>query len=93
MALERNGDFFFVMVGAYLLAKPRAIYYWCFIPFLINAMVNTSITGTFVTLDDLIPWSNYVCMHTWYHFFEEVPLEVIQYGQKRAINKVLAKVK
>ena len=38
-------------------------------------------------------WSNSVCTHTCSPFFEEAPLEVIQYGQKWATNTVVASVK
>ena len=76
-----------------LMSTRGGIYHWRFIPFMINASVYTSITGTPVTLDDLSPWSNSVCTHTWYPFFKEPPLKVIQDSKNRATNKVLASVK
>ena len=60
---------------------------------MVNGMVYPNITGTLVTLDDLSPWSNYVCIHNCYQFFEEYPIEVINYGCHRDTNKVVASVK
>ena len=64
-----------------------------FIPFLGNDLVYPSITGTLVNLVALIPWSKYICTYNCSPFFEEAPLEVIQYGQNRATKKLIAIVK
>ena len=58
-----------------------------------EALVYTSITGIPVTLDAPSPWSNSICTHTFYPFFNESPLEVIQDGKKWDTNKVVARVK
>ena len=64
-----------------------------FIPFLGNYLVYPSITGTLVNLVALSPWSTSIYMYTCSPFFEEAPLEMIQYNQNRATNKLVASVK